>query len=330
MHSGNSKRPWALPLWLVLGLCVVGSACEAPGAKDSKANAQAVELARIGYQKSSVLVLLKWKGTLEEPLRQRGIQVQWAEFPTGPAVLEALNAGQLDLGYVGEAPPIFAQAASREMVYVAVDAPSPRSEAILVPRGSPITELAQLKGKSVALNKGSNVHYFLLRALASAGLAYRDVNVVFLAPADARAAFENGTIDAWAIWDPYLASAEVTLQPSVLATAQGIADNNIFYVARRGFADAQPELLAAILGQVRSTDEWAQQHRAEVASYLGPLLGLDERAIQLSVSRASWGIRPIDEATVQSQQRIADAFYELGLLPAPLRISDALPKRQAF
>jgi sulfonate transport system substrate-binding protein len=281
---------------------------------------------RIGYQKSSVLVLLKWKGTLDTSLGKHGVRVEWAEFPTGPALLEALNAGQLDLGYVGEAPPIFGQAASPEMVYVAVDQPSPKSEAILVPRASPIATIADLKGKSVALNKGSNVHYFLVRALAGGGLTYRDVNIVYLPPADARAAFENGTIDAWAIWDPYLAAAEVTLTPRVLTTAEGLADNNAFYVARRAFADEHPELLANVLQHVRETDEWARQHRAEAAGHLGPLLGIEERAIQLSVGRASWGIGPVTETTLRAQQHIADVFLELGLLAQPLRVSEALSK----
>jgi sulfonate transport system substrate-binding protein len=287
-------------------------------------------VARIGYQKSSVLLILKWRGTLEGPLRERGVEVEWAEFVSGPALLEALNAGQLDLGYAGEAPPIFAQAASTEMVYVAVDQPSPKSEAIIVPKGSPILTVADLKGRSIALNKGSNVHYFLVRALEKSGLKYSDVRVVFLPPADARAAFENGTVDAWAIWDPYLASAEVALEPRVLSTAEGIVDNNVFYLARRGFADEQPEILNVILEQVRITDAWAREHRDETAQHLGPLLGIDARAIRAAVGRSSFGVGPLTDSTLASQQRIADVFHELGLVPTLLQVSDALPRSKVF
>lgn len=286
-------------------------------------------LVRIGYQKSSLLVLAKWKGTLDAPLRERSVSIEWAEFPSGPALLEALNAGQLDLGYVGEAPPIFAQAASPEMVYVAVEQPSPKSEAIIVPESSPILRIADLKGKSVALNKGSNVHYLLVQALASVGLTLRDLNVVYLPPAEGRAAFENGTIDAWVIWDPYLASAEVALDARVVASAEGLADNHIFYVARRAFADQQPELLHIILEQMKATDEWAQRHRDEVARYLGPLLGIDDRASQRSIGRAAWGIRPITDATLDAQQRIADAFQQIGLLSQRLDVRAALPKSKS-
>jgi len=298
-------------------------ACQARGEQAREAKAETH--VRIGYQKSSPLVLLKWRGTLEASLQQHHVSVEWAEFPAGPVLIEALNAGQLDIGYVGEAPPIFGQAASSSLVYVAVDRPSPKNEAILVPRDSSIHTLADLKGKTVALNKGSNVHYFLVRALAKAGLGYRDVQVAFLPPADARAAFENGTIDAWVIWDPYLAAAEVALGPRVLSTGEGIVDNNSFYIARREFIDAEAELSRSIFEQVRLTDEWARQHRDEVAKHLGPLLGIDDHAIQASVARSSWGIGPIGDETISAQQRIADTFLELGLLEKPLRVRDALP-----
>jgi sulfonate transport system substrate-binding protein len=313
-------RRGLLALALVSAL---GCKADAPGASQGSGSHSTV---RIGYQKSSVLVLAKWRNTIEPALKARGAEVTWAEFPAGPVLLEALNAGQLDVGYAGESPPIFAQAASPDMVYVAVEDPSPENEAILVPKGSAVATLADLKGKTVALNKGSNVHYFLVRALEKAGLSYSDVKVAFLAPADARAAFENGTVDAWAIWDPYYAAAEVALEARVLSTAKDIVPNSSFYLARRQFAEENAELLKVVLEQARLTDEWAQGHRDEVARYLGPLLGLDERAIGKSVERTSWGIGPITDATIESQQRIADTFHQLGLLVSPLRVADALPK----
>jgi sulfonate transport system substrate-binding protein len=195
-----------------------------------------------------------------------------------------------------------------------------------VPKGSAIQTLAELKGKTVALNKGSNVHFFLVRALEKVGLKYADVKVAFLAPADARAAFENGNVDAWVIWDPYLAAAEHALEARVLSTAQGIAPNHSFYLARRQFADQQPELLKLVLEQARITDAWAQTHRDEVSRLLGPLLGIEQVAISRSIAHTSSGIRPITDAALASQQQIAHTFHGLGLLTTPLRVSDALPK----
>ena len=147
---------------------------------------------RIGYQKYGTLVLLKAKGTLEKRLAEQGVEVQWTEFPGGPQLLEGLNVGSIDFGVTGETPPVFAQAAGADLLYVAYEPPAPTSEAILVPKDSPIKSVKDLKGKKVVLNKGSNVHYLLVRALEDAGLKYSDIQTIFLPPADARAAFERG------------------------------------------------------------------------------------------------------------------------------------------
>ena len=155
------------------------------------------KVVRIGYQKYGKLVLLKGRGTLEQKLKPLGYSVSWTEFPSGPPLLEALNVGSIDFGISGETPPIFAQAAGVPLVYLAYGPPAPQGEAILVPKDSPLKSVADLKGKKVALNKGSNVHYLLVRALEQAGLKYTDIQTVFLAPADALAAFTRGSVDAW-------------------------------------------------------------------------------------------------------------------------------------
>src|SRR5712672_2023197 len=159
------------------------------------------KVVRIGFQKYGKLVLLKSKGTLEDKLKAAGYKVVWTEFPSGPPLLEALNVGAIDFGNTGEAPPIFAQAAGAPIQYVAYEPSAPKGEAILVPKDSKLTSVADLRGKKVALNKGSNVHYLLVKALEKAGVKYSEVEPVFLAPADARAAFERGAVDAWAKGD---------------------------------------------------------------------------------------------------------------------------------
>jgi sulfonate transport system substrate-binding protein len=144
---------------------------------------------RIGFQKYGTLVLLKARGGLERRLAPLHIQVKWTRFPAGPQLLEGLNVGSIDFGSVSEAPPIFAQAAGANLVYVANQPPAPAGEAIVVPKDSSIKSLTDLKGRKLALNKGSNVHYLLVKLLEKAGLRYQDVQTVFLPPADARAAF---------------------------------------------------------------------------------------------------------------------------------------------
>src|SRR6266700_2807719 len=167
------------------------------------------KILRIGFQKYGKLVLLKSKGTLEDKLKAAGYQVVWTEFPSGPPLLEALNVGAIDFGNTGEAPPIFAQAAGAPIQYVAYEPPAPKGEAILVPKDSRLTSVADLRGKKIALNKGSNVHYLLVKALEKAGVKYSEVEPVFLAPADARAAFERGEVDDWAKGDIHAVASQL-------------------------------------------------------------------------------------------------------------------------
>ncbi|HWP20619.1 MAG TPA: sulfonate ABC transporter substrate-binding protein [Burkholderiaceae bacterium] len=286
------------------------------------------DLLRIGYQKYGTLTLLKARGTLEPRLAALGVQVKWTEFPAGPQLLEGLNVGSIDFGTVGEAPPIFAQAAGADFVYVAHQPPAPASEAILVPKGSPLSKVSDLKGKRVVLNKGSNVHYLLVRALERAGVRYRDVQTVFLPPADARAAFERGAVDAWIIWDPFLAAAEHQLGARVLADGAGLVANHQFYLASRRYAEQRPQVIQAIVDELAKLDAWAESRPREVAEILAPQIGLDVQVTQVAASRFAYGIRTVSPAVAAEQQKIADVFHQLGLIPKPIRVADALPRVQ--
>src|SRR5881392_4140690 len=205
------------------------------------------KVVRIGFQKYGKLVLLKSKGTLEEKLKAVGYKVVWTEFPSGPPLLEALNVGAIDFGNTGEAPPIFAQAAGAPIQYVAYEPPAPKGEAILVPKDSKLNSVADLKGKKVALNKGSNVHYLLVKALEKAGLKYTDIQPVFLAPADALAAFTRGSVDAWVIWDPYEAAAEASTGARILADGTGLVANHQFYFSSKKFLADNPRAVDVVL-----------------------------------------------------------------------------------
>jgi sulfonate transport system substrate-binding protein len=249
--------------------------------------------------------------------------VSWLEFFAGPQLLEGLNAGAVDIGTVGETPPVFAQAAGDEFVYVGNEPPAPTSEAIVVPHDSPIKSIADLCGKRVALNKGSNVHYLLVRALRHAGLEYADIRPAYLSPADARAAFTQGSIDAWAIWDPYFAAVEKQVGARVIADGAGLVDNTQFYLASRRFAVAQPQLVRAVLDELAHADAWAKANPAAVARELAPLVGLDEAVVEVAARRASYGAVPVAPSVLASQQAIADTFSELKLIPKPIAVKDA-------
>jgi sulfonate transport system substrate-binding protein len=278
-------------------------------------------LVRIGYQKYGNFILLKGTGALDKTLQAKGFTVEWTEFPSGPPLLEAVNAGAIDIGQTGEAPPIFAQAAGAGFLYIAHEPPAPRGEAILVPKDSPIKSVADLKGKKVALNKGSNVHYLLIKVLQQAGIKYSEIEPVFLAPADARAAFERGSVDAWAIWDPFQASAEVAIGARTLADGTGAVANNQFYLARKAFAEADPQIVDAVIDAVADVDRWAKDNAVAVAAQLSAGIGIPAPVLEIALKRQTYGIKPLDEDTVAEQQRIADTFYGLGLLPKPIVVS---------
>ena len=285
------------------------------------------KVVHIGFQKYGKLVLLKGRGTLEERLKPLGYKVAWTEFPSGPPLLEAMNVGSIDFGIAGETPPIFAQAAGTPLVYLAYDPPAPQGEAILVPKESRLKSVAELRGKKVALNKGSNVHYLLVRALENAGLKYTDIQPVFLAPADALAAFSRGSVDAWVIWDPYEAVAEASTGARILSDGTGLVANYQFYFSSKKFLDENAGAVNVVLDALNETDDWVKNHIDEAAANLSPAIGLPASVLAASLKREGYGIRPINDEVIASQQRIADTFFALGLLPKAITISDRQRKQ---
>jgi sulfonate transport system substrate-binding protein len=278
---------------------------------------------RIGYQKYGTLVLLKARGSLEKRLAPLHVEVKWTEFPAGPQLLEGLNVGSIDFGTVGEAPPIFAQAAGADLVYVGNEPAASAAEAIIVPSNSPIRTVAELKGKKVALNKGSNVHFLLVKLLEKAGVKYTDIDTVFLTPADARAAFERGSVDAWAIWEPFFAAAQRQTGARILADGTGVVSNHQFFLASRPYASKRADVVAIVLEEVGAVDAWAKTNPKQAAAALSPQIGLDQATVELALSRGGYGVKPVDDAVLAEQQRIADSFYDLKLIPKHINIRDA-------
>ena len=280
---------------------------------------------RIGYQKAaSTLVLLKAHGALEKRLAPLGIKVSWNEFPAGPQLLEGLNVGAIDFGYVGEAPPVFAQAAGANFVYTAYEIPTPHAEGILVHQDAPIKTIADLKGKRIALNKGSDVHWFLVAALQKAGIKYTEIQPVFLPPADARAAFERGAIDAWAIWDPFLEAARRQSNARLLTDGAGIVSHHQFFLSARPFAQQNSDIIAAVVEEVGKEGVWVRGHYAEAAAQLAPIQGLDASVVDASLRHYAHTYKPVDAEVLAEQQRIADAFTELRIIPTKIVTREAV------
>ncbi len=323
--------PLALVGAFITGLCLslLFAACTPtnssnPTAKtvNSPTLSKAASVVRIGYQKTAILY--KAKGVLEKRLEPQGVSVKWTEFAAGPQLLEAMNAGSIDFGHAGETPPVFAQAAGASLTYLAGIAASPAGSAVLVPKNSPIQKVADLKGKKVAFQKGSSAHYLIVQILEKEGLQYTDIQPVFLPPADARAAFVKGSVDAWVIWDPFYAAAEKGTNSRVLVDGQGVTKQGGYYIGTRKFATENQETLKAILEEIKKLDDWSSQHRDEVAATLAPVLGVDLETLKKATNRKIFGVKQIDSELIEIQQKVADTFYQLKVIPKKIDVKEAM------
>lgn len=278
---------------------------------------------RIGYQKSSVNLMVTRERRLLEA-RLPGTSLKWVEFPAGPQILEALSVDSLDIGFTGDTPPVFAQAAGKDIWYLGLEPPKPASSALLVPPASTIRTLADLKGRRIGFQKGSSAHYLVLRALDKAGLQWSDITPLYLTPSDARAAFEKGALDAWGIWDPYYAAAEIDSRARVLSTGLGLSSNNSFYLGSKALT-RQPIVLKALFAALTDADAWSRANLPQTARFLSEATGVPLAGTLRFLARRTAGpvtvLRPAD---IADQQRVADGFSRIGLIPKPLRVADAV------
>lgn len=283
------------------------------------------EKLRIGYQKSSTLAIwLKSKGVLEKALAPLNVTPDWHEFSSGLPLLEALNVGALDVtADVADAVPPFALAAGAKITYFATEAPSPTAQAIVVKADSPIHTVAQLKGQKVAFAKGAGAHYLLVAALRGAGLSLSDIEPAYLSPADGRAAFENGSVAAWVIWDPFLAAVQRQGGARVLRDGQGLSDYRRFYMASTAYAKRRNDVLAAVYAELRGAGTWIKANAAEAAQWYAPVIGLDAATVTAANARRSYVVQALDAPSLAEQQSIADAFTGAGVLPRKVTIADA-------
>jgi aliphatic sulfonates family ABC transporter substrate-binding protein len=284
----------------------------------------ATDRVRIGYQKNGSLPLLKQQRRLEAA----GLDADWAEFPSGPPLLEALNAGAVDFGATGDTPPIFAQAAGSRLLYVGGQPVTGRNEAVLVRADGPIKTIADLRGKAVAFARGSSAHYVIVKVLQKAGLGIADVKPLYMQPPDAGAAFRTGAIDAWSIWDPFYAMAETEPGTRVLTSAEGIAPSNSFFLASRDFAARTPRALQTVLDQINAVAAWAQANPEPLAEALSTVTGVPLPVQRVSAARGIYIAQPIDDAIIARQQEVADTFAALHIIPAKVDIRSAVWRPQ--
>ena len=308
--------------FLKLSLLGATAGLAGAGARAQTRDATDLKELRVGYQKNGVLVIARQQAVLEKKNAPFGIDVKWVEFASGPPMLEAMNAGSVDIGQVGDTPPIFAQSAGANIVYVAGQ-PITNGQGILVKPDSGIHTIADLKGKRVGFTKGSSAHNVVVLALEKAGLNYSDITPVYLSPPDAGAAFTSGSIDVWAVWDPYYAIGQKR-GGKILVEASDLGKTNSFYIGNRDFAQRHPRVLRSVIATLADAAHWAESHRDQVARSLAEVTGVDLDIQTIAANRSSFAIGKVTDDIVSTQQAVADRFYKLGLIPKPIVVRDAV------
>lgn len=310
----------------LLGLSLALIGCEKnqqTAHSKSEANSNDLKTLNIGYQKAALkLIVAKKNQNFEQAFP--GVKVEWKEFPAGPQTLEALNAGSIDFGYTGDTPVIFALSGNKPIQYLAYEVNSKNAHSLLLAQGSTIQTLQDLKGKRIALMKGSSAHYFLAQILNKGNLTWQDIQPIWLTPADARAALDKKSIDAWAIWDPYSSAAQLKGQNRVLIDASELPPAYSFYLSSPKFLTAHPKQAHKIIETLNQTDDWIQAHPNEAIKILAESTGLEE-AVAKKVFENRLNLvqaKLVDSNTIQEQQKIADLFTHLKLIPNAVVIKD--------
>lgn len=315
-------------LLFAVGLCfsLLVAACSPSQPAESEAAPPQERVVRIGHQKFDPFTLVKARGGLEQRLQPLGVTIEWTEFQSGPPMLEALNVGSIDIGRTGDAPPVIAQAADAPLVYIGGSAPKDRSSALLVQSDSPVQTIADLRGKKVAYAKGSSANYLVVKVLAEGGLTLNDVESVYLPASDARSAFEQGSVDAWVIWDPFYAAAQEQAGARVLRDSEGLAANRDFYLANNTYVEQNQDVIAAIEQETQAVAAWADSNPEEVVSILSPILGIEPAVLDTVTKRRNYGFEPFNDEMLAEQQEIANTFSELGLIPKSIKVADIVWK----
>ena len=312
-----------LPFALLLTACGGNSAAGTGTDTDGKGSLTL----DVGDQKGGSEAVLRAAGEL----KNLDYKIKWSTFTSGPPLLEAVNAKAVDIGGVGNTPPVFAAGADSKITVVAAFHGTSKGDALLVPNGSKLTKPEELKGRSIAVAQGSSAHYQLIASLKAAGLALSDVKVKYLQPADALAAFTSGKVDAWAVWDPYTSQILQARQGRVLTTGEGVTNGLTFQVAAPTALGDKKKAAAVkdYLERLRRATAWVYDHQEEWAKVWAKDTGLPYEVALASVQRTnSTRISvAVDKPLIASEQQIVDTFTGLKLIPRKVDFADYVDTR---
>lgn len=278
----------------------------------------------VGYQKADPADISRQRGELAKKMKAKGYKVVFKEFQSGAALMTALKSGNIDYARLGDTPPVVNQASGLDLVYIGAGASKEYGTGVLVGKNSDITSIKQLKGKRIAYAKGTAAEFTIIQVLAKAGLTTKDVTLVNMDQGAASVAFAKGNVDAWVTWDPYTATAQVQQDAKLLTNAKGLAMNRDFVVATRKYAKNHTKVSSLLIKYMGQDMTWATKHPTELIAMLSKTLKLSKKIMRLTVERRTFSMAPVTDAIVAEQQKIADVFYEQGIITKKIDINDAL------
>ncbi|WP_379822234.1 aliphatic sulfonate ABC transporter substrate-binding protein [Lacticaseibacillus paracasei] len=307
----HKKHLWFLVIGLIMWLSVA-----VYGYTQTTTAASDLETITIGYQKADPVDIARQHGELIKKMKAKGYQVVFKEFSDGAALMTALKSGAIDYARVGDTPPVTAKAAGTDIALIAAGATKKYGSGILVGKNSQITNLKQLKGKTIAYQKGTAAQYLIIQALKKAGLSTNDVKLVNMDQSSASVAFAKGSVDAWVTWDPYTATAQVNQGAKLLTNGTGLAKNRDFLISTQNYAKTHTALSKLLTTYINDDMTWANNHHTQLIAMLSKTLKLSDAVIQKMVERRTYAMALVkaDSSIVDEENQIANTFYQEGVV----------------
>ncbi|RDF81068.1 aliphatic sulfonate ABC transporter substrate-binding protein [Lacticaseibacillus paracasei] len=307
----HKKHLWFLVIGLIMWLSVA-----VYGYTQTTTAASDLETVTIGYQKADPVDIARQHGELIKKMKAKGYQVVFKEFSDGAALMTALKSGAIDYARVGDTPPVTAKAAGTDIALIAAGATKKYGSGILVGKNSQITNLKQLKGKTIAYQKGTAAQYLIIQALKKAGLSTNDVKLVNMDQSSASVAFAKGSVDAWVTWDPYTATAQVNQGAKLLTNGTGLAKNRDFLISTQNYAKTHTALSKLLTTYINDDMTWANNHHTQLIAMLSKTLKLSDAVIQKMVERRTYAMALVkaDSSIVDEENQIANTFYQEGVV----------------
>lgn len=307
----HKKHLWFLVIGLIMWLSVA-----VYGYTQTTTAASDLETVTIGYQKADPVDIARQHGELIKKMKAKGYQVVFKEFSDGAALMTALKSGAIDYARVGDTPPVTAKAAGTDIALIAAGATKEYGSGILVGKNSQITNLKQLKGKTIAYQKGTAAQYLIIQALKKAGLSTNDVKLVNMDQSSASVAFAKGSVDAWVTWDPYTATAQVNQGAKLLTNGTGLAKNRDFLISTQNYAKTHIALSKLLTTYINDDMTWANNHHTQLIAMLSKTLKLSDAVIQKMVGRRTYAMALVkaDSSIVDEENQIANTFYQEGVV----------------